>query len=169
MNASAVYLRSFLAALIAVAFAERAFAQGTINICESGDPWGVRIVDAPVRFFNDGLVSGIRFVAQLYAGPTVGSLAPVGAPWIWNVAADRWAGAGEVLDFYHASEHVWELGRALYGEDAAQEWVESRLHELRHGQEEKFLEQIARLKGLEARTRKRFGNRRTILPIRPSG
>ena len=69
-----------------------------------------------------------------------------GAPWIWNVAADRWAQAEELLDFYHASEHLWELGRALYGEGQAQEWVESRLHELRHGQEEKFLAQMAALK-----------------------
>jgi len=34
------------------------------------------------------------------------------AAWIWNVAADRWAEAEELLDFYHASEHLWELGRA---------------------------------------------------------
>jgi len=27
-----------------------------------------------------------------------------GAPWIWKVAADRWAGAYELLDFYHASQ-----------------------------------------------------------------
>jgi hypothetical protein len=69
-----------------------------------------------------------------------------GAPWIWNVAADRWAQAEEVLDFYHASEHLWELGRALYGEDQAREWVEARLHELRHGQEEQFLARLAALK-----------------------
>jgi len=54
-----------------------------------------------------------------------------GAPWIWNVAADRWMGATELLDFYHASEHVWALGRALYGEDQAKEWVEEgRIGEL---------------------------------------
>ena len=69
-----------------------------------------------------------------------------GAPWIWNVVADRWANAVELLDFWHASKHLWELGRALYGEEEAKEWVESRLHELRHGQEEKFLAKIARLK-----------------------
>jgi hypothetical protein len=69
-----------------------------------------------------------------------------GAPWIWNVAADRWANAEELLDFYHASEHVWELGRALYGPEQAQEWVEARLHELRHGQEEQFLAQLAAVK-----------------------
>ena len=68
-----------------------------------------------------------------------------GAAWIWNVAADRWAEATELLDFYHASEHVWMLGRALYGEDKARPWVESRLHELRHGQEQKFLDELANL------------------------
>jgi hypothetical protein len=69
-----------------------------------------------------------------------------GAPWIWNVAADRWANAEEMLDFYHASEHLWVLGRALFGEDQAKEWVESHLHELRHGEEEGFLVQTAELK-----------------------
>jgi len=68
-----------------------------------------------------------------------------GAPWIWNVAADRWANAEELLDFYHASEHVWELGRALYDEPHAKAWVEARLHELRHGQEEQFLARLAEL------------------------
>lgn len=68
-----------------------------------------------------------------------------GAHWIWNVAADRWATARELLDFYHASEHVWELGRALYGEEQAKDWVEARLHELRHGQERQCLEHSAQL------------------------
>lgn len=69
-----------------------------------------------------------------------------GAAWIWNVAADRWLGATELLDFYHASEHVWALGRALYGEDQAKGWVEDRLHELRHGQEQRFMKNIAQVK-----------------------
>src|SRR5262249_61246854 len=34
----------------------------------------------------------------------------------------------------------------LYGEAGATKWVESRLHELRHGEEEKFLAKISRLK-----------------------
>jgi hypothetical protein len=40
-----------------------------------------------------------------------------GVAWIWNLAQDRWAGATEVLDFYHASQHLWELGRAVVGGD----------------------------------------------------
>jgi hypothetical protein len=69
-----------------------------------------------------------------------------GAPWIWNVVADRWHGATEVLDFYHASQHLWELGRALGGEDAAAAaWVEPHLHRLRHGKERAVLAEIAAL------------------------
>jgi hypothetical protein len=71
-----------------------------------------------------------------------------GAPWIWNVAQDRWAGASEVLDFYHASQHLWDLGRALHGDDetATGQWVEPRCHRLRHGREHQVWAEIAALK-----------------------
>lgn len=70
-----------------------------------------------------------------------------GAPWIWNVAADRWKGATEVLDFYHASQHLWAVGRALTGSEAeAALWVEPRRHRLRHDQEARVLKEFASLK-----------------------
>jgi hypothetical protein len=70
-----------------------------------------------------------------------------GAPWIWNVVADRWAGAHQLLDFYHASQHLWNLGEALHLKDEAvrREWVEERLHRLRHGKEKAVLREIATL------------------------
>jgi hypothetical protein len=71
-----------------------------------------------------------------------------GAAWIWNLAQDRWAGATQVLDFYHASQHLWEVGRALHGGDeaATAQWVEPRRHRLRHGKEKQVLQEIAGLK-----------------------
>jgi hypothetical protein len=71
-----------------------------------------------------------------------------GAPWIWNVAADRWRGATELLDFYHASQHLWEVGRALHGGDAARAaaWVEPRLHRLRHGKDRAVRRELAALR-----------------------
>jgi len=71
-----------------------------------------------------------------------------GAAWIWNLVAGRWAQATQVLDFYHASEHLWELGRALHpkAEAKVKPWVEGRLHRLRHGQEQAVLTEIAGLK-----------------------
>ena len=71
-----------------------------------------------------------------------------GAAWIWNLVDGRWAEATQVLDFYHASQHLWELGRALHPKEEAQvrPWVEERLHRLRHGPEKKVLQEIAGLK-----------------------
>ncbi len=70
-----------------------------------------------------------------------------GAPWIWNVAADRWPGAVEVLDFYHASQHLWTLGEAVHGQrEAARPWVEKQLHQLRHGRHTAALRTIAGLR-----------------------
>jgi hypothetical protein len=71
-----------------------------------------------------------------------------GAPWIWNVAADRWAGAHQLLDFYHASQHLWTLGTALHTANASAvpAWVERRRHQMRHGREQNVLREIQRLK-----------------------
>ena len=70
-----------------------------------------------------------------------------GAEWIWNLIACRWPNAVELLDFYHASQHLWELARAVHGPDEKRVtgWVEKRRHQLRHGQETKLLKEISRL------------------------
>lgn len=72
-----------------------------------------------------------------------------GAVWIWNVQEDRFAQALGLLDFSHASDHLWAVAQALYPDQAerARSWVEPLLHQLRHGQEEtvvRRLEQLAR-------------------------
>ena len=69
------------------------------------------------------------------------------APWIWHLASDRWGQAHQLLDFYHASQHLWTLAQALHGQEewACRAWVEPRLHRLRHGQERAVLAEIAAL------------------------
>jgi hypothetical protein len=71
-----------------------------------------------------------------------------GAEWVWNLQQDRWKEAQGLLDFYHGSEHLWSLGRALHGEKepALAQWVKPLRHQVRHGQERQALRQIARLK-----------------------
>lgn len=71
-----------------------------------------------------------------------------GAPWIWNLKKDRWQHARGLLDFYHGSQHLWNLGRSTQGEEepALKQWMAPRLHQLRHGQEQKVLAEIAALK-----------------------
>ena len=71
-----------------------------------------------------------------------------GAEWVWNLQQDRWKEAQGLLDFYHGSEHLWSLGRALHGEKepALSQWVKPLRHQVRHGQERQALRQIAQLK-----------------------
>jgi hypothetical protein len=70
-----------------------------------------------------------------------------GIAWIWNLKADRWPEARELLDFWHGGQHLWELGRACHGMDElkAAPWVEQRLHRLRHGREQSVLDEISAL------------------------
>lgn len=70
-----------------------------------------------------------------------------GAPWPWHLIEQRWKQAHQLLDFYHASQHLHALAEALYAEDqpARARWVERQCHDLRHGQEKKVLKRISQL------------------------
>jgi hypothetical protein len=46
-----------------------------------------------------------------------------GAEWVWGVAGSPFAGACEVLDFYHAAEYVAKAGRASLGAEAVAGWL----------------------------------------------
>jgi hypothetical protein len=39
-----------------------------------------------------------------------------GAEWIWNAATKQFGGCHQILDIYHAAEHVADAGKRLYGE-----------------------------------------------------
>lgn len=38
-----------------------------------------------------------------------------GAIWIWNLAEEHFYGAIQIVDLYHAREHLWSIGKLLYG------------------------------------------------------
>ncbi len=38
-----------------------------------------------------------------------------GAPWIWALAEEHFPGAVQIVDLYHAREHLGELAKTLYG------------------------------------------------------
>lgn len=59
-----------------------------------------------------------------------------GAKWIWNLAADHFDCRTEILDWYHATEHLWTVARAVFGEgtSAARDWVKQQERDLwEHG------------------------------------
>jgi hypothetical protein len=59
-----------------------------------------------------------------------------GAAWIWQLAAEHFPDAVQIVDWFHASERVWALGRALWGPetDETATWVAAQLGRLAQGQ-----------------------------------
>jgi len=41
-----------------------------------------------------------------------------GAPWVWELARVNFPAALQILDFYHAADHLHALAEALHGEDS---------------------------------------------------
>jgi len=66
-------------------------------------------------------------------GPAEAHLRPVvvlgdGAHWIWELAAEHFGAQRiDIVDYWHATEHVWAVARALFGDDpdAAGVWAEA--------------------------------------------
>ena len=48
-----------------------------------------------------------------------------GAEWIWNIAEQHFPGAIQIVDLYHARQHLWDLARKLFpNQEAEQErWM----------------------------------------------
>lgn len=40
-----------------------------------------------------------------------------GARWIWELAAEQFGDRVEIVDYYHASQHLWDVARALHPDD----------------------------------------------------
>ena len=58
-----------------------------------------------------------------------------GAPWIWNQAAEHFPDATQILDFYHASQRLHTVAKAVYGEGrkATRQWAEANVARLSAG------------------------------------
>jgi hypothetical protein len=78
-----------------------------------------------------------------WEGPTPDSrlprLRPVvilgdGALWIWNLAGEHFGEQRiEIVDFYHAAEHLWTVAKVLHsGDQDAAAWASAQIHDLRH-------------------------------------
>jgi hypothetical protein len=59
-----------------------------------------------------------------------------GANWIWNRITPMFPGqkVTEIVDFYHASEYIWDAGKAVFGSETLETktWAEKQSHVLKH-------------------------------------
>jgi uncharacterized protein UPF0236 len=54
-----------------------------------------------------------------------------GAEWIWNLVALHFPGAIQIVDLYHARQHLWEVARRLYPHDEGKQKAWMKIHQKR--------------------------------------
>jgi Uncharacterised protein family (UPF0236) len=54
-----------------------------------------------------------------------------GAEWIWNLADQHFPGAVQIVDLYHARQHLWELARKLSPNDPESQKAWMKVHQQR--------------------------------------
>ena len=70
-----------------------------------------------------------------------------GSHWIWNIADQHFPGAIQIVDLYHAREHLWGLARKLHPADEASQkrWLMRKLDWLENGKIEKLATALRKL------------------------
>jgi hypothetical protein len=54
-----------------------------------------------------------------------------GAEWIWNLVAEHFSDAIQIVDLYHARQHLWEVARQLYPQAEVQQRAWMKVHQKR--------------------------------------
>ncbi|MGH9826282.1 MAG: ISKra4 family transposase, partial [Blastocatellia bacterium] len=70
-----------------------------------------------------------------------------GAEWIWNLANQYFPGATQIVDLYHARQHLWDLARKLHPQDEVKQkrWIMVQQHRLDKGEIEKLVSALRSL------------------------
>ena len=70
-----------------------------------------------------------------------------GAPWIWKLVAEHFPEAVQIVDLYHAQQHVWDVAHAVFGQGSldARIWAKQACTLLVHGQIEELVAAIGKL------------------------
>lgn len=81
-----------------------------------------------------------------------------GALWIWNIAGEQFPGAIQIVDLYHAKEHLSDVAKAIYGpgSDLGRQWAKWRHHELDKGMMDDLLQALSKHAGATDEARKCF-------------
>ncbi len=68
-----------------------------------------------------------------------------GAAWIWQIAAKQFTGAVQIVDFFHACQHLAEVADARFGKEspASRDWQKARQEDLKNNRLDHVLREIA--------------------------
>ena len=73
-----------------------------------------------------------------------------GAEWIWNLAQQHFPGAIQIVDLYHARQHLWTVARLLHPNDAVRQKAWMKIHQKRWLDKGKLETLVAALRSLHS-------------------
>ena len=73
-----------------------------------------------------------------------------GAEWIWNLAQQHFPGAIQIVDLYHARQHLWTVARLLHPNDAVRQKAWMKIHQKRWLDKGKLEPLVAALRSLHS-------------------
>jgi len=73
-----------------------------------------------------------------------------GAEWIWNQADLHFPGATQIVDLFHARQHLWELARKLYPNDQVSQKAWMKLHQKRLLDKGKIKKLVVSLRSIQS-------------------
>jgi Uncharacterised protein family (UPF0236) len=105
-----------------------------IGAIETAEEFGLRIYAEAMR---RGLLQAQRVIV-------LGD----GSPWIWGIADEHFPEALQIVDLYHAREHLANPAKIVYGptHSEGKQWLATRYQELDAGKVETILGALRRLK-----------------------
>lgn len=70
-----------------------------------------------------------------------------GAPWIWRVVEEQFPEAVQIVDLYHAKQHVWDVAAAVFGRTTAEgvAWATRTCDWLVYGKIDRLVQAMADL------------------------
>ncbi len=120
---------------------------------------------APGAWVDEPIEGSLHYVAQrtalgnfgrlLYVLAVQGGLARAkqvvvlgdGARWLWRLVEEHFPGAVQIVDVWHAQEHVWEVAHAVFGRTTPEgvAWAKRGCNWLVHGQIEELVQVMTAL------------------------
>jgi hypothetical protein len=68
-----------------------------------------------------------------------------GSTWIWNTATELFPQATQILDRFHAKEHLSKVGKIIYGDSTeGKQWIQTRYDELDEGRLKSLVQALRR-------------------------
>ena len=67
-----------------------------------------------------------------------------GVEWIWNIADQHFAGAIQIVDIWHAREHLWDIAAKLFPSDEKQRkrWAKKLIQKINRGRMETLVAEL---------------------------